>query len=63
MIDINDYNKDDIIASCLIEAANVLSESANREELINVNQKKIIYREIGINPISLHISLIYTEYI
>ena len=32
MIDINDYNKDDIIASCLIEAANVLSESANREE-------------------------------
>ena len=27
MIDINDYNREDLIASCLMEAANVMSES------------------------------------
>ena len=30
MIDINDYNRKDLIASCLMEAANIMSESAGR---------------------------------
>ena len=32
MININDNNKNDIIAACLVEAANVLSKSTNRED-------------------------------
>ena len=27
MIDINDYNRKDLIVSCLIEAANIMSEN------------------------------------
>ena len=32
MIDINDYNREDVIASCLMEAAQVMSESADKKE-------------------------------
>ena len=55
MIDINDYNKDDIIASCLIEAASVLQESGlkltgNKIDMDKLNslddKHKEMYREL-----------------
>ena len=40
MININDYNRDDLIASCLIEAANVMNEGTIKDDIKDLKDFK-----------------------